>query len=151
VITQPAAFTVRLTVAPSPSPAAPPRFQVGPVTRAQRRIARLGGRRRRPTRYTPAWQAAFVGLLRDGNFRSTASRATGIGVRTTRWWLQCGRAGVPPFQDLLVAVETAEAEAEWQMMRYITTQMPTRPGLALALLASRFPERFSPRVFRGST
>lgn len=132
---------------PPPAPPSPPAFRVHRLTREERRLARLGRPGGRPSRFSPAWVPGFLALLRAGNFRAPAARATGQNPHTVRWWCRVGRVDpTSVFGPFVAAVERAEAEFEMQAMRYVTRAMVTNPGLVLALLARRFPERFSPRA-----
>ena len=61
---------------------------------------------------TPEIHEKIVAMIREGNYRETASAACGITSRTFRNWMARGHEGEEPFAALAIEVDKAEAESE---------------------------------------
>jgi len=96
----------------------------------------------RPTKFTKERADKIIELVRKGNFKSTAARASGVTKTTLNRWLAEGEAGKNKELRLFcAALEEAEAEAETTAVSKINTKMndSSIPAL-LDYMRRRFPE-----------
>lgn len=125
-----------------------PLDSAGPVTSSQHRAPRRGKHAGgRPSKVTPAVQEKLLGLLRAGNFRSTAARAAGISPGTFDRAMADKR---PRFRKFREAVERVEAQAETEIIGNIVAASREHPDVALRFAAIRWPERWGPHAVRRS-
>jgi radical SAM superfamily enzyme YgiQ (UPF0313 family) len=66
----------------------------------------------RPTSFTEDVAASIVASVRAGNFKETASVASGICPRTLRNWIRRGTDGEEPFAEFVERMNEAEAQSE---------------------------------------
>lgn len=103
-------------------------------------------RRGRPTKLTPEFHAAFVRLLKAGNFREVAARALDVDPDTVGRWMRRGereRSGM--HREFRRAVIEAETAAEMGMVASVMTAAKADPRHAEWYLERKFPERWGRR------
>lgn len=74
----------------------------------------------RPTKLTPALQAAIIKLLRAGNYVETAALACGVTKQTLYNWQLRGEDEQGPYRDFLDAVKEAQALAEVDLLKEVS-------------------------------
>lgn len=113
----------------------------------------------RPTSLTPEVQAIIIEALRRGNYRDTAAKLAGV-TRQTLWnWEQRGEAGEAPYAVFFDAIQTAEAEAEDELLSEVRGASPASTGVHGAdvwqarawVMERRWPKRWAQRVRQAVT
>lgn len=102
-------------------------------------------KRGRPTRLTPALREEICRVLRTGCHRSTACKIVGIHYSQFSDWYKKGEAqGRGNYTDFQLAVDKAEAHAEFVNALAFSEAGQIDWKAAKAYLMCRFPERWSP-------
>ena len=110
----------------------------------------------RPHKLTPPIYDLIVGMIRKGNYQSTAAGAAGIDRTTLNRWRKWGKdleeeyAPEPPpnthphkiFYDFGVAITRAQEESEADFVAAWKDHVPDDWRAARDLLARRFPGRW---------
>lgn len=104
----------------------------------------------RPTSLTPEVSAVIVAALRKGNYRGTAAAAAGVHRNRMAEWEKRGETGEEPFASFMVAMITAEAEAEIELVAEIREARTGKDADAWTsrawILERRFAQRWAGRV-----
>jgi len=114
----------------------------------ERRVAKDGTFRGRPTHFTPERREKILTALRIGNYRVVAARFGGVADATFYSWLERareerGRGEVTDYTVFLDAVEVAEAQAEATLVANLMRQARDNPTAAMGMLRTRFRDRWS--------
>lgn len=96
----------------------------------------------RPTKLTPAVQAAIVDAIRNGNTREIAAEVAHVGRTTLFIWLQRGRSAKAPklYREFANAITVAEAEAVATMVKIVMKAAESTPAVAQWWLERRHPD-----------
>ena len=84
--------------------------------------------RTRPTHCTPELIAKIAGAIEAGFARDNAMLGLGVAPASITEWIFKGRAGIPPYSDLVVAIEEAKGKShnrvEKQLAKAISKGAP---------------------------
>lgn len=110
-------------------------------------MAKVG---RRP-KLTPEIQERICNLLKLGNYKETAARASGIAVSTLYLWMDKGRQDVEAeiesaYSEFLEAIESAEADGEAGLLLKVRSAANESWQAAAWMLERKSPERYARRV-----
>ena len=94
----------------------------------------------RPDKLTEERAAKIIDLVRKGNFKTTAARASGIWPTTLDDWLKRGKEETEgKFHDFYLALEEADAQAEIDGVATWTKHHNKSPEAIKEYLRRRFP------------
>jgi hypothetical protein len=99
----------------------------------------------RPTKFEPAVTETILQSIRDGNPRSVAAAAAGVGKSTLMAWLALGRGNGPAdeaFRVFLDDVKRADAEAVAAFVAVIRQAAPASWQAAAWWLERHYPDQF---------
>ena len=100
-------------------------------------MTNVGGR---PDKLTPKRAAKIIKLVRDGNFKTTAARASGVWPSTLDDWIERGKAeGKGKYHKFYLALEEADSLAEADAVAKWVKHHDNSPEAIKEFLRRRFP------------
>jgi hypothetical protein len=99
----------------------------------------------RPTTLTPEVEEKILDALREGNYRSAASRSAGIDWGCMRSWIRKGNAGQEPYAAFVARCKEAEGESEAALVATIRRAANQHWTAAAWLLERKYAPKWGKR------
>ena len=100
--------------------------------------------RGRPTKFTADVQERIIDAIRKGNYFEAACASAGVNYVTFRLWMVKGRdEGEGDYFDFFEQVNSANADAEVEIVTQWKEQVPEDWRAAKDFLARRYPKRWA--------